>query len=171
VKDQIIVRDAQPKDARAIAAIYAPQVLYGTASFEEVLPDADEMLRRMQSILELGLPYLVAEIDGEVAGYAYASRFRPRAAYRITVEDSVYVAEGFQRRGVARLFLKRLIDVCSSDGYREMVAVISDPSVNAASVALHHSIGFQDVGVLRGIGQKFGRIIDVLVLQKSIARA
>lgn len=168
MKCEIIVRDAQPEDASAIAAIYAPQVLRGTASFEEVPPDAEEMLRRMKAVLELGLPYFVAEIGGEVAGYAYASRFRPRPAYRITVEDSVYVADRFHRRGVARLLMPRLIDVCSNAGYREMVAVISDPSINAASVALHRSFGFQDAGMLRGIGQKFGRIIDVLILQRSL---
>ena len=100
MEDHVQVRTAAPGDAFAIAAIYAPHVLEGTASFEVEAPDAEEMLRRRAAILELGLPYLVAAIDGEIAGYAYASRFRPRAAYRFTAENSVYVAERFQRRGV-----------------------------------------------------------------------
>jgi len=165
----VSIRAAKPEDAPAIAAIYAPQVLHGTASFEENPPDATEMLRRMKHVLDLGLPYLVAEIGGEVAGYAYAGRFRERAAYRITVEDSVYVAERFHRRGVARKLMQRLIEICASSNYREMVAVISDPVVNCASVELHRSLGFQDAGLLRGIGQKFGRTIDVLILQRTLA--
>jgi L-amino acid N-acyltransferase YncA len=167
---EVCVRPARPEDAAAIAVIYAPQVLRGTASFEEIPPDSDEILRRMKHVLDLGLPYFVVEIGGEVAGYAYASRFRERAAYRITVEDSVYVSERFQRRGVARALMQRLIEICASSNYREMVAVVSDPEVNVASVELHRSLGFRDVGVLRGIGQKFGKTIDVLILQKSLAR-
>jgi phosphinothricin acetyltransferase len=101
----IIVRASTPEDVSGIAAIYAPHVRHGTASFETAAPDAQEILRRRSAILELGFPYLVAETSAEIAGYAYASRFRPRGAYRFTVENSVYVAERFQRRGVARLLM------------------------------------------------------------------
>jgi len=164
----IQVRASMPADASAIAAIYSPHVLYGIASFEVEMPNAEEVLRRREAILELGLPYLVAEIDGEVAGYTYASRFRPRSAYRFTVENSVYVAERFQRQGVARLLVQRLIELCSNAGMREMIAVIADPSISIASVALHRSLGFDEVGVLRAVGEKFGRPVDVLLLQRSL---
>ena len=162
------VRSATPEDAFAIAAIYAPHVLYGSASFEVEAPDTEEILRRRAAILELGLPYLVAEIDGEIAGYAYASRFRPRAAYRFTAENSVYVTERFQRRGVARLLMQQLMESCANAGIREMIAVIADPSISLPSVTLHRSLGFQEVGVLRGVGEKFGRALDVLMMQRTL---
>ena len=168
MESHVQVRPAMPEDASAIAAIYAPHVIRGVASFEVEAPDAEEIVRRRAAIVELGLPYLVAEIGGEIAGYAYASRFRPRAAYRFTVENSVYVAEGFQRRGVARLLMQRLMETCAEAGVREMIAVIGDPSTSAASVALHHSLRFEAVGVLRGVGEKFGRSLDVLLMQRSL---
>jgi phosphinothricin acetyltransferase len=152
----------------AIAAIYAPHVLNGVTSFEVEVPDAAEISRRRAGILELGLPYLVAEIDGEFAGYAYAGQFRPRAAYRFTVENSVYVAERFQRRGVARLLMQELIAQSASAGIRQMIAVIAEPSSSTASVMLHRSLGFDEVGVLRGVGEKFGRALDVLLMQRSL---
>ncbi len=164
----VSVRTSVPPDASGIAAIYAPHVLQGTASFETMAPDPDEMLRRITTILELGLPYLVADAGGEIAGYAYASRFRPRAAYRFTVENSVYVAESFQRRGIGRLLMEELMKGCADRGMREMIAVIGDPTVNSASVALHHSLGFYKVGVLRGVGEKFGRALDVSLMQKTL---
>ena len=168
MESRVQVRPAAPGDAFAIAAIYAPHVLDGTASFEVETPDAEEILRRRATILELGLPYLVAEIDGEIAGYAYASRFRPRAAYRFTVENSVYVAERFQRRGVARLLVQQLIELCTNAGMREMIAVIADPAVSLPSVTLHRSLGFHEAGVLRGVGEKFGRVLDILIMQRSL---
>jgi L-amino acid N-acyltransferase YncA len=166
--NSVQVRASTQEDASAIAAIYAPHVLHGTASFEVEAPSAEEILQRRAAVLELGLPYLVAEIGGEVAGYAYAGRFRPRAAYRFTVENSVYVAPQFQRRGVARLLLQQLIERCTTAGMREMIAVIADPSLSTASIALHRSFGFNEVGVLRGVGEKFGRAIDVLMMQRSL---
>jgi phosphinothricin acetyltransferase len=141
----------------AIAAIYAPHVLNGVTSFEVEVPDAAEISRRRAGILELGLPYLVAEIDGEFAGYAYAGQFRP-----------VYVAERFQRRGVARLLMQELIAQSASAGIRQMIAVIAEPSSSTASVGLHRSLGFDEVGVLRGVGEKFGRALDVLLMQRSL---
>ena len=159
----IHVRTASPQDASAIAAIYAPHVLNGTASFEIEEPNAEEILRRRAAVLELGLPYLVADINGEVVGYAYASRFRPRSAYRYTVENSVYVGEPFQRRGVARLLIRCLIEKCAKAGIREMIAVVGNPAENISSVRLHRALGFEDVGVLRRVGEKFGRTLDVLI--------
>ena len=165
---QVQVRAAMREDAAAIAAIYAPHVLHGVASFEVEAPDAEEILRRRAAIVELGLPYLVAEIGGEVAGYAYASRFRSRAAYRFTVENSVYVAERFQRRGVARVLMLRLMEICAEAGVREMIAVIGDPSTSRGSVEMHRSLGFEEVGMLHGVGEKFGRALDVLLMQRSL---
>ena len=162
------VRAASSQDVSAIVAIYAPQVLRGTASFELETPDADEMLRRMAGIIELGLPYLVAEIDGEIAGYAYVSRFRPRAAYHATGENSVNVAERFPRRGVARQLMHQLMDRSARIGLREMIAVIGDPTANSASVAFHRSLGFKQAGVLRSVGEKFGRALDVMMMQQSL---
>jgi L-amino acid N-acyltransferase YncA len=178
----ILIRAATPRDSAAIAHIYAPHVLHGTASFETSAPTADEISQRISSILALGLPYLVAEVpnavanklateaSAEIAGYAYASRFRPRAAYAFTVENSVYVAERFQRRGIARALMLHLIASCSSAGIREMIAVIGDPAVNTASVSLHRSLSFADAGLLRSVGEKFGTALDVLLLQKSLTR-
>ncbi|WP_114209676.1 GNAT family N-acetyltransferase [Acidisarcina polymorpha] len=165
------VRMALPEDVNAITSIYAPYVLHGVASFEAVVPDPAEMLRRRAAVLDLGLPYIVAEIGGEIAGYAYASQFRPRAAYRFTVENSVYVAERHQRRGVARLLMRQLIEQCAAAGMREMIAVIADPSNSTASVALHRSLGFAEVGLLRGVGEKFGRALDVLLMQRSLTQS
>jgi phosphinothricin acetyltransferase len=175
---EILIRLATPADASAIAAIYAPHVLHGTASFETAAPSADEISRRISSIHELGLPYLVAEIaaragadaPAEIAGYAYASRFRPRVAYRFTAENSVYVASQYQRRGIARALMLRLIADCAALRLRELVAVIGDPAVNFASVALHRSLHFSEVGLLRAVGEKFGRALDVLLLQRSLPK-
>jgi phosphinothricin acetyltransferase len=164
----VYVRTAIEKDIHAIADMYAPSVLHSVASFEVDVPDTGEILRRREFIRELGLPYLVAEIGGEIAGYSYANHFRSRAAYRFTVETSVYVAERFQRGGVARLLMQRLIDECTNIRIREMIAVIAEPSSSIASVALHRSLGFHEVGLLRGVGEKFGRALDVLIMQRSL---
>lgn len=162
------IRAAAPADASSIAAIYAPHVLHGTASFEVESPSAEEILRRRAAILDAGLPYLVAETGGAIVGYAYASRFRPRPAYRFTVENSVYVLEQYQRRGIARLLMQELIRQCMQSGIREMIAVIATPATSTASAALHRSLGFREVGVLREIGEKFGTPLDVLMMQKSL---
>jgi L-amino acid N-acyltransferase YncA len=162
------IRAAGPADASSIAAIYAPHVLHGTVSFEVEPPSAEEILCRRAAVLEAGLPYLVAEIGGAIAGYAYASRFRPRPAYRFTVENSVYVSEQYQRRGIARLLMQELIQQCMQSGIREMIAVIATPATSTASVALHRSLGFREAGVLLGVGEKFGEPLDVLMMQKSL---
>ncbi len=163
------VRPATADDLPAIIAIYAPHVLGGLASFEVEVPDIAEMLRRRDEILQLGLPYLVAESDGQVAGFASAHHFRPRAAYRRTVENSVYVADRFQRSGMARHLMQHLIADCAQADMREMIAVIAAPSVSVASVALHRSLGFREFGLLHGVGENFGRSLDVLLMQRSLA--
>lgn len=163
------IRSANEGDAAAIAAIYEPHVLHGTASFEEVAPEASDIRERMDAVLELGLPYLVAEIDGEIAGFAYCSKFRPRSAYRFTVESSVYVSDKFRQRGVARRLMTEAMEACVARGIHEMIAVIANPRENSASVALHESLGFLTAGTLRGVGNKFGKTLDVLLMQRRLA--
>jgi phosphinothricin acetyltransferase len=161
------LRPATPGDIPAILAIYAREVLHGTASWELEPPDEAEMRRRMAAILDGGYPYLAAEVDGALAGYACASAFRPRAGYRFVVEDSIYVAPAFQRRGVARTLLAALIDACERRGFRQMVAVIGD-SHNQASVALHGALGFRHAGTLERIGFKHGRWLDCVLMQRAL---
>jgi phosphinothricin acetyltransferase len=156
-----------PEDAAALAEIYGHHVLTGAATFELDPPPPAEMERRLREIAEQGFPYLVAEVDGVVAGYAYASRFRPRIGYRFTVEDSVYIHPAHQGRGLGRLLLGRLIEVCESLGIRQMVAVIGD-SANAASLRLHESFGFRRVGVLEQVGWKFDRWFDAVLMQRAL---
>jgi len=164
----LTIRPATPADLPAIQAIYAHHVLTGTGSFEETPPDLEEMTRRYQDVTGRGLPYLVAEDDNGIAGYAYAGLFRTRSAYRFTVEDSVYVAADRQGRGVGRQLLTALIDICRAAGVREILAVIGD-SGNAGSIALHASQGFRLVGTLERVGLKFGRWLDVVIMQCSLA--
>jgi phosphinothricin acetyltransferase len=161
------VRRAAPEDAAALAAIYGHHVLTGAATFELDPPDAAEMDRRRRDIESQGFPYLVAEVGGAVAGYAYASRFRPRIGYRFTVEDSVYIHPAHQGNGLGRLLLGRLIEECEALGIRQMVAVIGD-SANAASLRLHESFGFRRVGVLEKVGWKFDRWFDAVVMQRAV---
>ena len=163
------VRNAAEEDLPAIAAIYAFHVRRGLATFEEVPPTVEELDSRRAEILRRGLPYLVAEVDGEVVGYSYATAYRPRPAYRHTVEDSVYVREGFQGRGVGRALLTELIERCSAGPWRQMVAVIGD-SGNVASIALHGSLGFEAVGTLRGVGFKLGRWVDTVLMQRALGQ-
>jgi phosphinothricin acetyltransferase len=163
----VIVRHAEPTDMRNIQEIYAHHVLTGSASFEEVPPTIDDLLGRRAGVLKLGLPYLVAEIDGKVVGYSYASSYRSRPAYRYTVENSVYVADGLGGHGIGRSLLGRLIAECEAGPWRQMIAVIGD-SGNAASIALHRSLGFQAVGTMLGVGFKFGRWIDSVLMQRAL---
>lgn len=163
------VRDVTEADLPVIQAIYAREVLSRTATFELEPPDVAELERRVEAVLAAGLPWLVAEIDGAVAGYAYAGPYRARPAYRLTVEDSVYVDDAFLRRGVARVLLGELIRVCTQAGRREMVAVIGD-SANHASVGLHAAMGFRHVGTLTGVGYKQGQWLDTVIMQRALAR-
>src|SRR5450631_913832 len=152
----VAIRPAVPADIAAITRIYAHAVEHGTASFELTPPDEAEMARRMQVMLDGKFPYLVAEVDGAFAGYAYASLYRTRPAYRFTVENSVYVAPDMYRRGVGKVLLEKLIEACTALGFRQMIAVIGD-SDQAASIGVHKACGFEPAGNLKNIGWKFGK--------------
>jgi phosphinothricin acetyltransferase len=150
-----LIRPSADADLPAITAIYAHAVIHGTASFEIDPPDEAEMRRRREVLVKAGYPYLVAEIDGAVAGYAYAGPYRPRPAYRNSVEDSVYVDPGRQVAGVGRALVTALIQACEDRGFRQMVAVIGD-SASRGSIRLHESFGFELVGVLKAIASSTG---------------
>ncbi len=164
----ILVRAAVDADMDAVRDIYAHEVLNGVASFEEAAPDVTEIRRRRADVLRLGLPYLVAEVGGAVAGYSYASTYRARSGYRFTVENSVYVAAGLHGSGVGRALLAELIRRCEAGPWRQMVAVIGD-SANLASIRLHERHGFRAVGVLDQVGFKFGRWVDSVLMQRALA--
>lgn len=163
----MIIRPTTADDAPALAAIYGDACLHGTGTFEEVVPEPEEMARRLAAIRDKGLPHYVAELDGEVAAYSYASPFRPRTGYRYTAEDSVYVAPAFKGRGLGRLLLTRVIADCEALQLRQLMAVIGG-SENAASIALHKSLGFEIKGVMTGVGFKLGRWMDIVMMQKPL---
>jgi phosphinothricin acetyltransferase len=161
------LRPAETGDLAAIAAIYAPEVLEGTATFELEPPDAAELGLRLAKVRALGLPWLVAEEGGRIAGYAYAGMHRDRPAYRFTVEDSVYLAPWARGRGIGRLLLEAVLAASRDAGMRQMVAVIGD-SANLGSIHLHRACGFADVGTLRDVGFKFGRWLDTVLMQRAL---
>lgn len=163
----IEIRTATVDDMEAIARIYSHYVLHSAATFEIDPPDAIEMERRWKSITSLGLPFLVAETDGAVVGYAYAGRYRPRPAYEFTVEDSIYIDPRATGRGLGKRLLSSLMTACEKAGSRQMIAVIGD-SANAASVALHTSLGFRQAGHLREVGFKFGKWYDTILMQRAL---
>ncbi|WP_421725775.1 GNAT family N-acetyltransferase [Bauldia sp.] len=163
----IFVRDAAEEDFAAIQGIYADEVLRGLATFEEVPPTASELLLRRNAVLDLGLPYLVAEQDGTVVGYSYAALYRARPAYRYTLEDSVYVAEAARGHGVGGALLSVLIDRCETGPWRQMIAVIGH-SGNSGSIALHRRFGFSDIGTHPAVGFKLGRWVDTVLMQRSL---
>ncbi len=161
------IRPSTESDLPAITTIYAWHVEHGTGTFELDVPDAAEMRRRRADVLGKGLPWLVAERAGEVLGYAYANHFRPRRAYRFCLEDSIYLADAARGQGVGRLLLAELMARCQAVGARQMLAVIGD-SANAGSIGVHRSLGFEHTGVLKSAGWKFGRWLDVVLMQKSL---
>lgn len=163
----LTIRPSTDADLPAITAIYGWNVLNGLGTFEEDPPSLEEMSRRRASFLERGLPYLVAEEDGVVLGYAYAGPFRLRAAYRYTVEDSIYVSPDAVGKGVGRALLTALITACEALGLRQMVAVIGD-SGNAASIGLHTAMGFEKRGIFPDMGHKFGRWVDLVWMQRAL---
>lgn len=165
---EVEVRQAQPDDAHAIAAIYAWHVLNGRASFEEVPPTVDEIKARMRRVVGQGLPWLVALYRGEVVGYCYATAYRPRPAYRYTLEESIYVDAGMSRRGVGSTLLGQLIVLCEAGPWRQLIAVIGDGNNNAASRRLHAKHGFQVAGQLRSVGYKLGEWRDTLIVQRQL---
>lgn len=165
--ERVTVRDAVDSDLSEVQRIYAPYVMGGLASFEEVPPTIEELRERRAAIVGKGLPYIVAEVAGRVVGYAYASTYRPRRAYRYTAEDSVYVEEKFHGRGIGRALLTEVIVRCEACSCRQLIAIIGD-SANEASIGLHRSLGFRHVGTLRAVGFKLGRWVDSVVMQRDV---
>lgn len=163
-----LIRDARPADLPAITTIYADAVEHGTASYELEAPDLAEMTRRFKALTAQDYPYLVAERDDTVAGYAYAGPFRPRPAYRFTVEDSVYVAPAAKGRGVGKALLRALLDACRIRGFRQILAVIGDGGPASPSVRLHERLGFVHCGAIAGSGYKHGRWLDTVLMQLAI---
>lgn len=161
---KVHIRPAANTDVAAITAIYRPSVAEGTASFELEPPTEEEMLRRFKAITEAGYPYYVAEDGGQVVGYAYANAYRTRPAYRFTVEDSIYVAPGRHGQGIGRALLGSLVDTCTRQGFRLMVAVIGD-SAQYGSISLHRRMGFTFCGTIHSVGWKHGRWLDSVVMQ------
>jgi len=162
-----VVRPAVPADLPAIQRIYAHHVLNGLASFEEVAPDLTEMKRRFNALVEAGYPYIVADVEGRVLGYAYCGPYRPRPAYRYSVENSVYLAPEAARRGIGRTLLSTLIERATALGKRQMIAVIGD-GANLASIGLHEALGFRRVGTIEGAGFKHGRWVDSVLMQRAL---
>jgi len=161
------VRESTVADIPAIAGIYGGHVREGTGSFELVPPTASEIAARREDIVRKGLPWLVAETDGVVVGYAYAGPFRAREAYRFTLEDSIYVKPEVSGQGVGRMLLERLIDACRKAGYKQLIAVIGD-SKNIGSIRVHERCGFKHSGVLKDVGVKFDRFLDVVMMQREL---
>ena len=158
------IRPASEADLPAITAIYEEAVRHGTATFELEPPDLTEMTRRYRALIDGGYPYFLAVLDNRIAGYAYAGAYRPRPAYRFTVENSIYLDPSFHRRGIGMALLQRLIVECEARGFRQMIAVIGD-SANAGSVGVHTRCGFKMIGTHPNVGLKFGRWLDTVMMQ------
>jgi L-amino acid N-acyltransferase YncA len=165
----IPIRPTQPDDIPVITRIYEHAVRHGTASFELEPPNEAEMTRRYTALRDGRFPFLVAEIDGEVAGYAYAGPYRARPAYRFTVEDSIYIDPAMQRQGIGRALLERLLVEAEKEGFRQMIAVIGD-SNQLPSIELHKALGFRMVGTFEAVGYKFGRWLDSVLMQKALGK-
>lgn len=162
-----LIRASRDADLPAITAIYAHHVLHGTGTFETVPPSVAEMGTRRADVLAKGLPYLVAEEAGTVAGFAYGNWFKPRPAYRYSVEDSIYLAPGLQGKGLGRALLAELLAGCEAAGIRKIMAIIGD-SANAGSIGLHRALGFTQVGVVESCGWKMGAWRDIVIMQKTL---
>jgi L-amino acid N-acyltransferase YncA len=161
------IRPTTEADLPAITEIYEHAVRFGTATFELEPPDLAEMSRRFGALLAGGYPYLVATLEGHIVGYAYASAYRPRPAYRFTVENSVYLRPAVHRRGIGQQLLQRLIAECTTRGFRQMIAVIGD-SANAGSIGVHTRCGFEMIGTHPNVGFKFGRWLDTVMMQLAL---
>jgi L-amino acid N-acyltransferase YncA len=161
------IRPAVVTDVAFVTGIYADAVRQGTATFELVAPDLAEMTRRFRVLIDGGFPYFVAELDKRVVGYAYAGPYRPRPAYRFTVENSVYLQPSIHRRGIGLQLLQRLIGECEARGFRQMIAVIGD-SANAGSIGVHTRCGFKMIGTHPNVGLKFGRWLDTVMMQLAL---
>ena len=163
----LAIRPTTESDLPYITEIYAQAVRFGTATFELIPPDLADMTRRFRALVDGGFPYLVATLEGGVIGYAYASPYRPRPAYRFTVENSIYLRPDVHGRGIGLQLLQSLIAECESRGYRQMIAVIGD-SANAGSIGVHRKCGFQMLGTHPDVGLKFGRWLDTVMMQRSL---
>ena len=161
------IRPATEADLPFITDIYEQAVRYGTATFELTPPDLAEMTRRFRALMDGGFPYLVAMLDGGVAGYAYAGPYRPRPAYRFTVENSIYLKPAIHRRGVGLKLMQALLGECEKRGYRQVIAVIGD-SANAGSIGVHTRGGFKMIGTHPNVGLKFGRWLDTVMMQRDL---
>ena len=161
------IRPATAADLPSVTEIYEHAVLYGTATFELIPPDLAEMTRRFGTLMDGGFPYFVAVLEGRLVGYAYAGAYRPRPAYRFTVENSVYLQPAIHRRGIGLQLLQRLIAESEARGYRQMIAVIGD-SANAGSIGVHTKCGFQMIGTHADVGFKFGRWLDTVMMQRAL---
>jgi L-amino acid N-acyltransferase YncA len=161
------IRPATAADLPFVTEIYDHAVRFGTATFELIAPDLAEMTRRFGALMDGGFPYFVALLEGHVVGYAYAGAYRPRPAYRFTVENSVYLRPAIHRRGIGLQLLQRLIAESETRGYRQMIAVIGD-SANAGSIGVHRKCGFQMIGTHPDVGFKFGRWLDTVMMQLAL---
>ena len=162
-----LIRSSRDEDIPAITAIYAHHVLHGTGTFETEPPGTGDMAGRRTDVLSKGLPYLVAEQDGNILGFAYGNWFKPRPAYRYSVEDSIYLAPDLQRTGLGRALLAELLARCEAAGIRKVMAIIGD-SANAGSVGVHRALGFRQVGIVEACGWKFGAWRDIVIMQKTL---
>ncbi|WP_426144591.1 GNAT family N-acetyltransferase [Polaromonas sp. DSR2-3-2] len=162
-----LIRPSRDEDICAITAIYSHHVLHGTGTFETEPPNAADMAFRRADVLSKGLPYLVAEQDGEILGFAYGNWFKPRPAYRYSVEDSIYLAPELHRKGLGRALLAELLVRCEAAGIRKVMAIIGD-SANAGSVGVHRALGFTQVGIVEACGWKLGAWRDIVIMQKTL---
>jgi L-amino acid N-acyltransferase YncA len=167
LSNMLLIRPSRDQDIPAITAIYAHHVLHGTGTFETEAPGINDMAARRSDVLSKGLPFLVAEEDGKVAGFAYGNWFKPRPAYRYSVEDSIYLAPGLQRKGLGRALLAELLTRCEAVGIRKVMAIIGD-SANAGSVGVHRALGFTQVGIVEACGWKLGAWRDIVIMQKTL---
>lgn len=165
--NNITIAATHEEDIGAITAIYAHHVLYGNGTFEEVPPSLNEMQLRYNKICQNQFPYLTAKLDGHVVGYAYASSFRERSAYRFTVEDSIYIDPNYLQQGIGVLLLGELIKECRKKNYRQLLALIGD-SNNLGSINLHARSDFHTVGIMHNVGYKFGQLLDVVIMQLDL---
>ena len=163
----LLIRTSHDKDIPSITAIYAHHVLHGTGTFETEAPSVTDMRTRRTDILSKNLPYLVAEQNGEIVGFAYGNWFKPRPAYRYSVEDSIYLAPDLHHQGLGRALLAELLTRCEAAGIRKVMAIVGD-SANAGSIGVHRALGFTPVGTIEACGWKFGAWRDIVIMQKTL---
>ena len=163
----LLIRSSCDEDTAAITALYAYHVLHGTGTFETEVPGNAEMGLRRTDVLAKGLPYLVAEQDGKIVGFAYGNWFKPRPAYRYSVETSIYLDPDLQRQGLGRALLAELLARCERAGIRKLMAIVGD-SANAGSIGVHRSVGFTEVGTIAACGWKFGAWRDIVIMQRTL---